>query len=163
MSEREAGPATAELWVMSALALATGWSLAWLAGNPSTRIVHARGVRRAKGLAALSWAPLHEARSRLALRRLPLLVAPAMLAAPLGAQFRDALEIVVVFLAALIAAAAAREAWRVQSVTRAWLRGAMPGHRIALWTWRHVATGLVVLALALLFWPMPERIARPAP
>lgn len=164
LSGHEAGSATGELWVMGALALAGGWGVAWLVGSPSARIAHATGVRRARGLAALSWAPVHEARSRLALRRLPLLVMPALLAAPLGAQFRQAMEVVVVFLAALIVAVGSREAWRVQSITRGWLRDtAMPAHRIAFWTWRHIVVGLVALAAAFLFWPMPERIGGPVP
>lgn len=164
MTGREARSTTAELCLMGALALAGGWAVAWLLGTPSARIVHAHGVRRARGLAALSWAPLHEVRSRLALRRLPLLLAPAMLAAPLGAHFRQALAVLVVFLAALIVATGSREAWRVQSITRGWLRDTtMPGHRIAFWTWRHVAVGIVALTAAFLLWPMPERIAGPAP
>lgn len=156
--------AITELWVMSALALVAGWGLAWLVGNPASRVVHAAGTRRARGLAALSWAPLHEARSRLALRRLPVLVVPALLAAPAGAQFRQAMEVLLVFVAVLVLATLGSEARHVQAVASRWLRDSrLPRYRIAFWTWRHVATGALAVALLWMFWPMPERAPGAAP
>lgn len=144
-----------ELALMGALALGCGLGFAWVSG--SWRARHGTGVQRARrgaGMAALSWAPLHEARSGLAFRRLSVLALPALLAAPAGAQLHQAMEVLLVFLAAAAVATLVREARLVQTFTRRWLRDApMSSRAIAWWSWRFVAAGLVALVALLALWP----------
>lgn len=150
--------ATEELWLMGTLALATGLGFVWVLGHRSGPHDRAPPPRRARGLAALSWAPIHEARDRLALHRLPVLLVPALLAAPAGARFHEAVEVALVFLAVMTIALCLQQAGRVQALVRSWLRDArLSAWTIAWWSWKHVAATIVaVIAAGLLLprlWP----------
>lgn len=152
-----------ELWMMAALALITALLVLWIrqgAGARDRSVASAR-VRRARGLAALSWAGIHEAADRLHLRRLAMLCMPILLAAPMGADAAQVAGLVAWFLGAVFIAQVLGECLRIQTDVQRWLPGAaMSPLALGVRVWRIVALGVLVLLTAWWLWMTPA--AQPA-
>lgn len=153
-----------ELLVIASAALILGAVLAWaLASGLRTASSSAvTGASRANGLAALSWAPLHEARRQLNLRRLALLAVPVMLLAPMGTPAQHVLQGILAWVPLLFLLGFIREAARNSAAIRRWLP--LVPARLHWWIWRHVAlvTLLAISALAIAWRPGdPVDPARP--
>jgi hypothetical protein len=147
---RAANVPVAELYLMAVLALAVGMMFLWMrvqgSAVPQHYIVRPRA---SQGMAALSWAPLHEARDALGTRRMSRLLLPAMLAAPMGALAGDVLVMLLGYSAMVFAVAICNEALRAQSKVQLWLMGtAQSPRRIAYWIWRYLIVGLVAIFVA---------------
>jgi hypothetical protein len=157
-----AGPgrrAAGELYLMAALALVAGAMFMWMRGQRDRAGRRGSGAPRlARGRAALSWAPLHEARDGLDARRVALLLVPVMLAAPMNAQAGEVLRAMMLVVVAAFVVTVCRECFRIQNSLEAWLgRAVWVRGRIAFLVWRHVIVGLVVAASLLILWMAEAR------
>ena len=151
--------ATGELYLMAALALLAGVLFIWMRWQRGREGRPGSGrPRLARGTAALSWAPIHEARDRLDSRRVGLLLVPVLLAAPMNAQVGRVFSTLLLVIAAAFVVTVCRECSRVHSSLTAWLAAAAwTRARIALLVWRHVLAGLVVVASLWLLWMVQGR------
>jgi len=103
-----------------------------------------------RGMAALSWVPLQEARRQLQPRRLSLLAIPVLLAAPMAAPAGDVALALLAWLPLVYLLTGMREAARVVAVLRSWLpASALRGLPLRWFAWRLVATAIAVCVLAL--------------
>lgn len=144
-----------ELCLMALLGLISGTCLMWaMAGAKSESRMQGKRARRGRGLSALSWAPLHEARDRFELRRISVLAIPALLAAPVGALAVDAAKLLTVWLLLLAVSMVHREARNIQSALHSWLRvSGRIRFTLALRVWRYVVAGLIAIVALFLLWP----------
>jgi hypothetical protein len=141
----------AELLLMALLALLSGASLAWALPRASAQPRRLAAPRRARGLPALSWVALHEARERFVPRRAAVFAIPALLAAPAGASAGDAARMLLLWLPLVFIVLVCREAASADHAVQRWLQ-APRGLRLRLrwWVWRHVTLGVAaILALCI--------------
>jgi len=105
-----------------------------------------------KGFGAIAIAPFREVREYVDLRRLVLIAAPAMLAAPVGATASNVAASLALWLPLILLVLVAREAMAVDRGMRQWLAHAsVSGATLSFNAWRHVAALFVaVLAISAL-------------
>jgi hypothetical protein len=142
----------AELLLMSLLALLSGASLAWaLPRTAAQSRCRTASPRRARGLSALSWVALHEARERFAPRGVAVFAIPALLAAPAGASASVATRMLCLWLPLVFIVLVCREAASADHAVRRWLQPPRSLRlRLSWWIWRHVTLGIAaILALCI--------------
>ncbi len=143
--------AEAELLLMAAIALATGLALVWAMRQhrAGTQRASTTSPRRARGMAALSWAAWHETRDRFSLRHMASLAVPVLLAAPMGVMAGNVAAMLMAYLPVVFLVAVCQESRRVQVATRHWLATApMPPRVLTFHIWRHVLLSLALVAAA---------------
>jgi len=145
-----------ELLLIAGFAMVGGASLAWmLLARPRAKAGYSRrAASRNSGWSSLSWAPLHETRQQLNLRRLMLLAVPVMLAAPMATAAQEVLRGIAAWIVLFHVAVCLRQAARISTAMRLWI----PRPRISLlqlhwYTWRYaLLAALCGLAMLWLGW-----------